>query len=160
MEIERRFIVSAFPEDLEVLRRAEVKQGYISTGEPEARIRWTKDEHKTTYKLAFKTDGTLAREEVEFDISEENYIQLQRLLKGDMITKDYRVYQLGDYRLEVCKVDEGRPTEYMYAEVEFTTVEEAKAFDIAHIPYLEKEVTEDRSYNMKKYWERTRVSPL
>ena len=59
MEIERRFIVAAFPEDLEVLRRAEVKQGYISTGEPEARIRWTKDEHKTTYKLGFKTDGTL-----------------------------------------------------------------------------------------------------
>ncbi len=157
MEIERRFIVSAFPEDLEVLRKAEVKQGYISTGEPEARIRWTKDEHKTTYKLAFKTDGTLAREEIEFDISEENYTNLKRLLKGDMITKDYRVYALtNNLRLEVCKVDEGMPTEYMYAEVEFESIEQAMAFDVAHIPYFVKEVTEDRSYNMKKYWDRTR----
>lgn len=156
MEIERRFIVSAFPEHLELLRKAEVKQGYICTGNPESRIRWTKDEHKTTYKLAFKTDGTLAREEIEFDISEENYIQLQKLLKGDMITKDYRVYKLGAYRLEVCKVDEGRTTEYMYAEVEFSSIEEAQNFDSTCIPYLEKEVTEDRSYNMKKYWDRTR----
>ena len=157
MEIERRFIVSGFPEGLEVLRRAEVKQGYISTGEPEARIRWTKDEHKTTYKLAFKTDGTLAREEVEFDISKENYNQLKGLLKGEMITKDYRVYALpNDYRLEVCKVDAGMPTEYMYAEVEFESIEEAKAFDTQAIPYFVKEVTEDRSYNMKKYWDRTR----
>lgn len=157
MEIERRFIVSAFPQDLEILRKAEVKQGYISTGEPEARIRWTKDEHKTTYKLAFKTDGSLAREEVEFDISEENYAELKRLLKGEMITKDYRAYALpNDYRLEVCKVDEGMPTEYMYAEVEFESVEEAMAFDVANIPYFVKEVTEDRSYNMKKYWDRTR----
>lgn len=160
MEIERRFIVSAFPEELEVLRRAEVKQGYISTGEPEARIRWTKDTHKTTYKLAFKTDGTLAREEVEFDISEENYAQLQKLLKGKMITKDYRVYALPprSYRLEVCKVDEGMPTEYMYAEVEFESIEEAQEFDATNIPYLVKEVTQDRSYNMKKYWDRTRLS--
>jgi len=157
MEIERRFIVSAFPEGLEVLRRAEVKQGYISTGDPESRIRWTKDEYKATYKLAFKTDGTLAREEVEFDISEENYIQLKRLLKGEMISKDYRVYQLGNYHLEVCKVDEGRVTEYMYAEIEFESIEEAQAFDVAEIPHLVKEVTEDRSYNMKKYWERTRI---
>ena len=158
MEIERRFIVSAFPEGLEVLRRAEVKQGYISTGDPESRIRWTKDERKTTYKLAFKTDGTLAREEVEFDISEEHYNELQRLLKGEMISKDYRVYALGDYRLEVCKVDEGRPTEYMYAEVEFPSIEEAEAFDARCIPFIEKEVTQDRSYNMKKYWDRTRIS--
>ena len=50
MEIERRFIVAAFPEDLEVLRRAEVKQGYISTGEPEARIRWTKEICNRHYK--------------------------------------------------------------------------------------------------------------
>ena len=158
MEIERRFIVAAFPEDLEVLRRAEVKQGYISTGEPEARIRWTKDEHKTTYKLGFKTDGTLAREEVEFDISEENYTNLKRLLKGEMITQDYRVYALpGNKRLEVCKVDEGMPTEYMYAEVEFESIEEAKAFDYTCIPYFIKEVTEDRSYNMKRYWDQTRA---
>lgn len=156
MEIERRFIVSAFPEHLKVLRRAEVKQGYISTGEPEARIRRTKDEQKTTYKLAFKTDGTLAREEVEFEISEENYIELQKLLKGEMITKDYRVYALGAYHLEVCKVDQGMPTEYMYAEVEFETVEEAQAFEVSNVPYLIKEVTEDRSYNMKKYWDKTR----
>lgn len=156
MEIERRFIVSAFPQGLEMIRRAEVKQGYISTGNPESRIRWTKDEHKTTYKLAFKTDGTLAREEVEFDISEENYTELQKLVKGAMITKDYRVYTLGEYHLEVCKVDEEMPTEYMYAEIEFETTEEAEAFDCTCIPYLEKEVTEDRSYNMKRYWDKTR----
>lgn len=157
MEIERRFIVSAFPEHLELLRRAQVKQGYICTGEIEARIRKTEDAHKTTYKLAFKTDGTLVREEVEFDISEENYHELLKLLKGEMISKDYRVYPLDGYRLEVCKVDEGKSTEYIYAEVEFSTIKEAEAFDAACIPYIVKEVTKDRSYNMKKYWERTRM---
>lgn len=156
MEIERRFIVSAFPEDLKVLWTAEIEQGYISTGDPESRIRRAKDENKVTYELAFKTDGTLAREEVEFEISKANYDALKTLVKGEMITKDYRVYQLGDYHLEVCKVDEARPTTYMYAEVEFKSIEEAKAFDTDKIPHLVKEVTEDRSYNMKKYWEHTR----
>lgn len=155
MEIERRFIVAQFPEG-EVLRKAYVEQGYLCTADIEARIRKTAHEYRTTYKLCFKSDGTLSRKEVEFEIEKERYEELIDLLDGEMIKKDYRVYALGSKRLEVSYVDGGTAHEYYYAEVEFETEEEALAFDSNEIPYLIKEVTSEKSYNMKNYWKRTR----
>lgn len=46
-----------------------------------------------------------------------------------MIRKDYRIYQLPDGRkLECSLVDGGTENAFLYAEVEFPTVEEANAF--------------------------------
>lgn len=156
MEIERRFLVSGFPEG-ECIRRAQVAQGYLCTADIEARIRKTVNVDRTTYKLCFKSDGTLSRQEVEFEISKDHYEALLELLPEKMIEKDYRVYELGDKRLEVCEVDPGTEGHYYYAEIEFNSEAEALAYDCKQVPNLLEEVTYDKSYNMKNYWHITRI---
>ena len=52
----------------------------------------------------------------------------KNLLEAPMIRKDCRVYDLpGGRRLECSCVDQGTPTEFWYAEVEFPTLEDAYA---------------------------------
>ncbi len=156
MEIERKFLMApAFPADLPLLEKAEVYQGYIAV-HPVVRIRSKRTDGahgRASYVLCFKGEGTIARQETELDITEEVFLELSQLLQAPMIRKDYRVYALADgRRLECSCVDQGTPTEFWYAEVEFPTLEEAYAF----VPpaFLGREVTEEAEYGMSSYWER------
>lgn len=154
MEIERKFKLDAFPEHLPLLHASQVEQGYLSTT-PCVRIRSKKTEDAVDYKLCIKGQGTLVREEVELSLDEDRFTRLKNLLHGEMIRKDYRIYQLPDGRkLECSLVDGGTENAFLYAEVEFPTVEEANAF----VPpaFLGEDVTEVPGSSMSSYWERTR----
>ena len=71
-----------------------------------------------------------------------------------------RSYQMPDgLVLEVNHVDECQPTEFWYAEVEYPTVEAARAwkpeaFGLAD--YLNDDVTDQPGQSMGAYWEQTR----
>lgn len=150
-EIERKFLIDGFPEQLPLLEDATVWQGYIAT-EPVVRIRKKQTAGKCSYRLCFKSSGTLVRTEVELDISEEKFAALCELLDAPLIRKDYRVYRLPDGRhLECSLVDRDMPCAFYYAEVEFDTVEAANHF----IPpsFLGEEKTEDPAFTMSRYWE-------
>lgn len=152
VEIERKFLMDAFPEGLPLLEEATVWQGYISA-DPVVRIRKKQTATEVGYRLCFKGKGTLTRLEVEMDLTSEKYETLTTLLETSPIRKDYRVYQLPDgKRLECSLVDKGTPTAFYYAEVEFSSVEEANAF----VPpaCLGEEKTEDPTFTMSRYWER------
>ena len=154
MEIERKFKLDVFPEHLPLLHASQVEQGYLSTT-PCVRIRSKKTEDAVDYKLCIKGQGTLVREEVELSLDEDRFTRLKNLLHGEMIRKDYRIYQLPDGRkLECSLVDGGTENAFLYAEVEFPTVEEANAF----VPpaFLGEDVTEVPGSSMSAYWERTR----
>ena len=120
--------VLTVPAGLPLLKEARVRQGYISTA-PVVRIRESANADGCRCVLCFKGEGTLAREEVETDISAELFRRLTAFTGQDLVTKDYRVYALpGGERLEVSLVDAGRPTAFFYGEVEFPTVEAARAW--------------------------------
>ncbi len=155
LEIERKFLMKEFPADLELLREVDIWQGYISI-EPEVRIHRAKyrDADKEDFRLTLKGDGTLSRAEVKTDVDKEFYQEVRGLMAGEMIYKDYRSYRLGDYVLEVCHVDPGLPSEFIYGEIEFESEEEACAF--VKPAFLGEEVTDDDAYKMKNYWKRTR----
>ena len=51
-------------------------------------------------------------------------------------------------------VDKGRESEFMYAEVEFPSVQAAESFE--PLPCFTADVTKDSSYKMKNFWKRTR----
>lgn len=138
-----------FPAGLPLLKEARVRQGYISTA-PVVRIRESANADGCRCVLCFKGEGTLAREEVETDISAELFRRLTAFTGQDLVTKDYRVYALpGGERLEVSLVDAGRPTAFFYAEVEFPTVEAARAF--VPPPFLGEEKTESGDFSMSAY---------
>ena len=150
MEIERKFLIDRFPCELPLLEEAVVYQGYISVN-PIVRIRSMKSENQEKYILCFKGSGTPARQETEIEISKEVFDQLKNLLQAPMIRKDYKVYGLPDgMKLECSLVDKGEPTEFMFAEIEFDTIEQALSYRPP--AFLEREVTQDRSYGMAAYW--------
>lgn len=155
MEIERKFLLEKFPEQLPLLESSEVEQGYLSVT-PAVRIRSKTINGKTSYMLCIKGKGTLVREEVELPLEKDAFQRLKNLLPGEMIRKEFRVYELyGGYELECNLVDSGSKTEFMYAEVEFDSVEEANAF----IPpeFLGEDITELPGSSMSAYWQRTRL---
>ena len=156
LEIERKFLVKEFPADLELIREVDIWQGYVSI-EPEVRIHRAKDRTtgKEDFRLTLKGDGSLTRTEIKTDVDEKFFHEALSLMQGDIIYKDYRSYRLGAYVLEVCLVDKGTPWEFMYAEIEFESEEEALAFEKP--AFLGEEVTHDDTYKMKNYWKRTRL---
>ncbi len=161
MEIERKWLVNDWPENLPLLYEQSMRQGYI-TVRPTVRIR----EEAVTggdvqYILCFKSPGTLARKEIEFPIEKEQFAQLEDLIGLPLIPKLRRTYGLPDgQKLEVNCVDGGLPSEFWYAEIEYETEEQAlswKAEDGALAEYLSREVTGDPGQTMGAYWIKTRL---
>lgn len=185
MEIERKWMVKGWPEQgdvsLPLLYTEYQEQGYIHADAPIVRIRLEarieenaaasalvtdalKDlarDGKANYVLCIKSAGYLAREEIEIGITEEHFSRLSGQLEGNLIRKVRRVYSLPDgLGLEVNMVDEGLPTEFMYAEVEFGSEEQARSWDPAACglgEYLADDVTEKPGQSMSAYWTRTRL---
>ncbi len=161
MEIERKWMVTGWPEGLPQTEEFAMRQGYISV-RPTVRIREeARTGGKTDYVLCFKSAGGLAREEIERSIDKELFDELETKIIGKpLIPKTRRSYALPDGNvLEVNHVDVGRPTEFWYAEVEYSTVEAARAWQPAACglaDYLHDEVTDQPGQSMGAYWEQTR----
>ena len=161
MEIERKWMVTGWPEGLPQTEEFAMRQGYISV-RPTVRIREeARTGGRTDYVLCFKSAGGLAREEIERSIDKELFDELETKIIGKpLIPKTRRSYALPDGNvLEVNHVDVGRPTEFWYAEVEYSTVEAARAWQPAACglaDYLHDEVTDQPGQSMGAYWEQTR----
>ena len=154
-EIERKFLIDAFPDDLSLLHIQRVYQAYLSL-EPEVRLRRAEqDGQDAARSLTTKSGSGLVRREVRIDLSREQFDALAELIPQPFISKDYRVYRLpGGLELECSLVDEGTDTAFLYAEIEFPSVEAAKAFP--PLPLFKQEVTENPAYRMNRYWKDTR----
>lgn len=151
MEIERKWLIDGFVQGLPIVKSAVMHQGYISC-EPVVRIRSTELENETSYILCFKGKGGLVREEIETPIDKETFEKLRAFIGTPLIRKDYREYRLPQGELlEVSIVDKGTETEFMYAEVEFESIEQANSFTPPS--FLGEEKTEDHSFSMSRYWQ-------
>ncbi|MDO4621799.1 MAG: CYTH domain-containing protein [Eubacteriales bacterium] len=162
MEIERKWMVNGWPEaDFPLLYEHNMRQGYISV-EPTVRIR-EEDRigGRTEYILCFKSSGRIARKEIEMEITPEKFAELEDLIELPLIPKVRRTYQLPDgMKLEVNHVDEGLPTEFWYAEVEYENIEQARAWEPASVglaSYLNDDVTDQPGQSMGAYWIQTRL---
>lgn len=154
-ETERKFLIDTFPDDLPLLHTQRVFQAYLSL-EPEVRLRRAEQDGQVTARsLTIKSGSGLVRREVRIDLSREQFDALAELIPQPFISKDYRVYRLpGGLELECSLVDEGTDTAFLYAEIEFPSVEAAKAFP--PLPLFKQEVTENPAYRMNRYWRDTR----
>ncbi len=150
MEIERKFLINEFPDNLPLISESVVYQGYISVN-PVVRIRSIISDSGTRYELCFKGKGTIARQETEIELDDKTFKELENFLNAPMVRKDFKVYELpGGYKLECSLVDAGEPTEFMFAEIEFDTLEQALEYQPPK--FFSREVTEDRYYGMASYW--------
>jgi CYTH domain-containing protein len=163
MEIERKWMVKGWPEtELPLLHEQSMRQGYISV-RPTVRIREeARKGGPTQYILCFKSGTGLVRKEIEIEIEKDTFDQLEDLIGIPLIPKSRRLYQLPDgLRLEVNLVDEGMETEFMYAEIEYESEEQAMAW-LPSTPwlaaYLNDDVTDDPGQTMGAYWVATRLN--
>ncbi|MEE1113948.1 MAG: CYTH domain-containing protein [Eubacterium sp.] len=164
MEIERKWMVSTWPKDLPLLFEQSMRQGYL-TVRPTVRIREEAMKGGSTeYILCFKSGSGIARKEIEMPIDPQHFAELEEMISLPLIPKVRRTYQLPDgHRLEVNHVDEGLPTEFWYAEVEYDTVEEARAWDPESVgldEYLNDDVTDEPGQSMGAYWIATRIAGI
>lgn len=150
-EIERKWLMSGFPQNLKELKSANIEQGYL-TFAPEVRVRMYSREDHTDYLMTIKSDGTLEREEIEFYINEKVYEDIQNLIGKPFVKKKYIKYELEDGHILECSLVDN---DYFYAEVEFNSVEEAKSYEL-NLPEVIKDITYEDSFKMKNYWRRTR----
>ena len=161
MEIERKWMVTGWPEGLAMEEEFAMRQGYISV-HPTVRIREEALKGgRTDYILCFKSGGGLAREEIERPIDKALFDDLETKIIGrPLIPKLRRSYLLPDgLVLEVNHVDEGQSTEFWYAEVEYPDEPTARAWtpaDDALTHYLSNECTGQPGASMGEYWTETR----
>ena len=143
----------------------DMEQSYLNL-EPEVRLR--KETSKPIFELAFETytiywitikgNGDLSREEINKEITKEEYEALKRIgniTEDKVIKKIHWETYIDQYKLELNIVDKGTENEFCYGEIEFASEEGALAFE--PLDWFGKEVTYDNSYKMKNYWKRTRL---
>lgn len=156
-EIERKFLITGFPTDLEELTRHTSHIFYLSV-DPEIRASNYFSPTRDDCQLTVKSAGTFTRREVMIALDRERFDALKTMVPHDLIVKDYRRFALPDGNtLECSQVDPGSPTGFYYAEVEFESEEAARGFHVEQISTLIREVTDDPSWKMKNYWRRTRL---
>ena len=85
LEIEKKFLLSRFPEFLNSYKPARIIQGYLFIGDG-LEIRVRKKEDKTFFTV--KTEGGLSRGEIEFQIPLDTYDKLITLAEKRVIVKD------------------------------------------------------------------------
>lgn len=158
MEIERKWLIKGLPSEIYKHKySSNIKQGYISV-DPEVRIRSNINPISDgtvfdKYFLSIKSNGTLSRMEVEIEISKDNFDSLLKLVPYDLISKKYFTYEFAGYTIEMSEVD----GQWYYAEVEFESEEDAKAFVFPFPNLVIKETTDDPDFKMKNYWTKTRL---
>ncbi len=139
MEIERKFLITKLPENLEEYPSYEIEQAYLNN-KPVLRIRKSGDR----FILTMKSGGFMAHEEYELPLDEEAYIHLLEKADGRIITK--RRYKIPCGRLTIeLDVFSGCMEGLIMAEVEFPDLPDAESF----VPpeWFGNEVTEDPRYH-------------
>ena len=168
MEFERKWLVKGWPDSsLNLLYEQKMEQSYVNL-RPTVRIR--KEQvigMEPEYVFCLKSHSThdgIAREEIEFNISRDVFERIGEFIGKPAIIKNRRTYALKNgLKLEVNCVDSGTEFESWYAEIEYPSVEAAKAWSPEEdglSEYLSRETTGDGTYTMGAYWSRTRGNDL
>ena len=140
MEIERKFIIKEFPDNLSGFIHHEIEQAYLSTN-PVVRIRKSDED----YYLTYKGRGMMAREEYNLPLNQESYSHLREQAAGNIITKTRYLIPLKDELTAELDIFHGVFTGMSLVEVEFSSIEEANNF----IPpsWFGEDVTRDKRYH-------------
>jgi adenylate cyclase len=140
LEVERKFLLPEAPGWLGDHPATEVEQGYlVIAGELEVRLR-AADGHRL---LTVKRGHGEVREEVEIQLSAEQFDALWPLTEGQRISKRRHVVPIDGLKAEV-DVYGARLEGLVVAEIEFSSQEQAEGFQAPD--WLGEEVTGDDRY--------------
>lgn len=140
MEIERKFLVKEIPNDLSKFQCLDIVQAYIST-DPVIRLRKHND---TEFMLTLKSKGHLIREEIEFPLTKEQYLNLWPKVESDVICKKRYLIPIDDGLTAELDIYEDFLEGLVTVEVEFESQLAAERF----MPpsWFGKDLTHDSRY--------------
>lgn len=150
-EIERKYLVKYMPERFYAYEHKELEQAYLSfggDGETEKRIRIMRSRSTVHHLYTEKSEGTLAREENEFEISKKEFERLAGEVVSNFVRKSrYYIPILDGTLLAELDVFHGELSGLVTVEVEFGSLDESESF----VPpeWFGDEITEDTRYKNK-----------
>jgi CYTH domain-containing protein len=142
IEIERKFLVTRLPDDLDGHPARPIRQGYLAIegGGNEVRVRQIGD----ATVLTVKRGGGRTRIEEEIPIEPAAFERLWPLTEGRRVEKVRHLLPAGDAIVLELDVYEGDLEGLLVAEVEFASEADADAWVAP--PWLGAEVTQDERY--------------
>lgn len=138
-EIERKFLVKELPANLSDYPYHELEQGYLNT-DPVVRVRKEDD----IFYLTYKGKGYIEKEEYNLSLNEDAYNHLVAKADGNIISKKRYLIPCDPYTIEL-DIFAAPFAPLVIAEVEFPTLEEAKAFTPPE--WFGEDVTGDYHYS-------------
>ena len=138
-EIERKFLVKELPSNLSDYPYHELEQGYLNT-DPVVRVRKEDD----IFYLTYKGKGYIEKEEYNLSLNEDAYNHLVAKADGNIISKKRYLIPCDPYTIEL-DIFAAPFAPLVIAEVEFPTLEEAKAFTPPE--WFGEDVTGDYHYS-------------
>lgn len=144
IEIEHKYLLKALPEGL--INGQDIRQGYLSAGDPEVRVR----QLGSRYFVTKKAGSGLSREETEAEVTEQVFNILWPATEGKRIEKtrysiaapDGTIWELDDYR--------GNLAGLFTAEVELSSEESVPQQPELLENLVIADVTTDARYKNKK----------
>lgn len=138
LEIEKKFLITQIPKDLESYPSHHIEQAYLNKV-PVIRVRKSDDDYYMTYK----GKGLMEREEYNLPLTKESFEHLREKADGSVIKKTRYVIPYGELNIELDIFD--YPAGLVMAEVEFPSLVDADAF--VKPDWFGEEVTQDPKYH-------------
>lgn len=146
LELERKFVVTELPDDLERHPASRIVQGYLVVAEDGSEARVRRRRERTW--LTVKRGSGLVRREEEVEIDSAQFDRLWPLTEGRRIEKTRYEISIGDRLVIELDVYEGALSGLLTAEVEFPSVAAAESFEPPS--WLGEEVTDDDAYKNRR----------
>jgi len=140
MEIERKFLITKLPDNLDNYKCRNIEQGYLSTN-PVVRVRKDNDD----YILTYKGSGMMIREEYNLPLTKESYLHLIQKVDGNIITKKRYEIPTNDGLIIELDLFEGLFSGITLAEVEFESELQANSYTPPE--WLGLDVTKFKEYH-------------
>jgi CYTH domain-containing protein len=163
VEIERKWLVSGFPDGVQPIGRYLIKQSYLIAESDGAEVRlrecinlWDNQPQMSPYKMTIKSHGDIARDEFEIELTKEQYEKLFKQIDPNKkpIEKYYAKYEVDGRVVEISEVD----GEFYYAEVEFPAADvDFLTYEFPWQEIIIEDATLDPDFKMKNYWLKTRT---
>lgn len=145
LEIEKKWLIDPerIPYDLSGAKVFHIEQTYINFS-PEIRVRNINEGEQYVFCLKYGlTKDGVQRNEVETQVTREEYLELIKKKEGNTIYKT-RYQLLADGEIVAIDIFEGDLSGLAYMEIEFANMDEALAYETPD--WVIKDVTDDVNY--------------
>lgn len=151
-EIEKKYVLHSYPEDLDIVETQEIHQTYLATSESETlRVRKLVIDGQQQFTMTHKAGKGLVREETEFDIGAGIYEQLIGKLDVIPLIKTRKKVKWNHYQFDLDIYHNTVQPDLITIEIEFA--EEADVQHFQKPDWFGEDVTGESRYVNSVLWE-------